>query len=175
MRPCIARDVLVAAGITLLVAAACNSTGGTYVPPEVPPPRAGAPAGTQTPADTGGPADGTGVPGSPQAAPNDDSAEVTLEIATTEDDPLAFTEETLSAPAGTVVAVRYLNDSSVPHNIAFFEGGDASAPRLAATEVGTGPDDLQTVTFTTPSRAGAYFFHCDVHPQQMTGTLEITD
>jgi plastocyanin len=72
------------------------------------------------------------------------------------------------------VTVRYLNDSDLPHNIAFFEGADATASRIAATEVVTGPGNLQEVTFTTPAEPGSYYFHCDVHPVQMQGTLEVT-
>jgi plastocyanin len=97
-----------------------------------------------------------------------------LEIATTAEQPIAYTKSLLSAPAGTLVRVEYLNDSPIPHNIVFFAGPDASAPRLAATEVSTGPDDLQVVEFTTPAQPGRYFFHCDVHPAQMTGILEVT-
>lgn len=110
--------------------------------------------------------------GAASAAPVPSGVTV-LEIATTEEDPLAFTEDRLAAPPAAEVLTRYLNDSAVPHNIAFFEGGDATAPRLAATEVETGPGNLQTVTFTTPSDPGDYFFHCDVHPEQMQGTLRI--
>jgi cytochrome c oxidase subunit II len=101
-------------------------------------------------------------------------AALVLETATTQDAPLEFTQTILTAPAGTEVTVNYLNDSDVPHNIAFFDGPDASAPRLAATEVETGPGNLQTVTFTTPEEPGDYFFHCDVHPVQMVGSLVVT-
>jgi plastocyanin len=98
---------------------------------------------------------------------------VVLTIATTQEEPLAFTQDVLAAPDSTDIRVEYLNDSNVPHNIAFFAGQDASAPRIAGTEVGTGPDDLQVVEFTTPAQAGSYFFHCDVHPF-MTGTFDVT-
>jgi plastocyanin len=96
-----------------------------------------------------------------------------LEIETTQDDPLAFSETTLSAPAQTEVTVRYLNDSELQHNIAFFEGPDSTAPRLAATDLGTGPGIELEVTFTTPD-PGSYFYRCDVHPGDMNGTLEVS-
>jgi plastocyanin len=98
-----------------------------------------------------------------------------LEISTPASEPLTFSTDTLTAPAGTLVRVEYLNDSNVLHNITFFDGPDASAPRLAGTELDTGPGDLQVVEFTTPSEPGSYFFHCDVHPTLMTGTLEVTE
>ncbi len=46
-------------------------------------------------------------------------------------------------------------------------------PTLAATKIGTGPNDVQTTTFTAPATPGSYYFHCDVHPQQMTGHLVV--
>jgi plastocyanin len=92
---------------------------------------------------------------------------------TTAEQSLEFTEDVLSAPPATPVTVEYLNDSAVVHNIAFYLGEDASAPLIAATELGTGPDNLQTTSFTTPEEPGSYYFHCDVHPTQMQGTLEI--
>jgi plastocyanin len=128
---------------------------------------AGAAAGSPGAASPGasGPASSPGASG--------EAAATILEIETTQDDPLAFSESTLSAPAQTEVTVRYLNDSNVQHDIAFFAGPDPTAPRLAATKVGTGPDNLQEVTFTTPD-PGSYFFRCDVHPGQMNGTLEVS-
>jgi plastocyanin len=37
----------------------------------------------------------------------------------------------------------------------------------------TGPTTT-TYTFTAPSTPGSYFFRCDVHPTQMTGTFVVT-
>lgn len=119
---------------------------------------------TPTPAPPSGPPQSGGPP----------PAGTVVETATTPDAPLAFAQTMLQAPAGAEVTVNYLNDSSVPHNIAFFQGADATAPRIAATEVMAGPGNQQTVSFTAPAEPGSYFFHCDVHAQQMTGTFEVT-
>ena len=86
---------------------------------------------------------------------------------------LAFTPNTLTAPANTSVTVNYNNNSNQPHNIQFFNGSDSSAPSLGATEVATGPNALRSVTFTTPAQPGTYFFWCDVHTSQMAGTLQV--
>jgi plastocyanin len=141
-------------------------------------------AGAQSPAASArdsSPAPSVGPDASASAVPTasgtpapDGTAAVTLDITTPGDDPLTFSESTLSAPAGTSVTVRYLNDSDLPHNVAFFDGSDATASRIAATEVDAGPADQQEVTFTAPAEPGSYFFHCDVHPTQMTGTFEVT-
>jgi cytochrome c oxidase subunit 2 len=109
----------------------------------------------------------SGPPPSGQPGPGE-----ALQVVTTQDDPLAFDPSTLTAPSGQEITVDYLNDTNIPHNIAFFEGSDASAPRLASTEIVTGPGALESVTFTTPA-AGTYYYHCDVHPTQMFGDLEV--
>jgi plastocyanin len=97
-----------------------------------------------------------------------------LQVETTDADPLAFVPNVLEAPAGTVVQVDYNNNSSLPHNINFFDGVNNGAPSLGATEVVTGPNAPESVTFTTPAEPGDYFFWCDVHLQSMTGTLRVT-
>jgi cytochrome c oxidase subunit II len=97
-----------------------------------------------------------------------------LQIKTTPDAPIAFSESTLTAKAGSQVTVQYLNDSAVAHNIVFFDGPDASAPRIAGTDIQSGPGVTESVSFTAPTTPGTYFFHCDVHPDQMFGTFVVT-
>jgi plastocyanin len=55
----------------------------------------------------------------------------------------------------------------------FFNGPDNTAPSLAKTDVGTGPNNAQTVTFTAPSQPGDYFFWCDVHTTVMKGVYHV--
>lgn len=86
---------------------------------------------------------------------------------------MAFTPNTLTMPANTSVTVNYLNNSSLPHNINFFNGPDNTAPSLGATAVVTGPNALESVTFTTPAQPGSYYFWCDVHFQAMSGTWQV--
>lgn len=112
-------------------------------------------------------------PPAPSGEPTPPQGEV-LRIRSVEADPLAYDTDVLTAKAGSSVTVEYTNDTSIPHNIAFFAGPDATAPRIAATEVKPGPGDVQTITFDAPAEPGSYFFHCDVHPVQMQGTFEVT-
>jgi len=109
----------------------------------------------------------------PGASPTAPAGDVT-KVVTTADAPLAFDVATITAKAGSSITVEYHNDSTIPHNIAFFAGADATAPRIAATEVKPGPGDIQTITFDVPAEPGDYYFHCDVHPAQMIGTLKVT-
>lgn len=96
-----------------------------------------------------------------------------LAVATNNDNPLIFVPSTLEAPAATVIQVNYLNNSSLPHNINFFNGPDNSATTLGATKIVTGPNAPESVTFTTPQTPGSYYFWCDVHFAAMSGTLRV--
>ncbi|MEP7361189.1 MAG: plastocyanin/azurin family copper-binding protein [Chloroflexota bacterium] len=125
----------------------------------------------------------TYAPLGPSAAPtqaasatpsSSSAAAVTLQVKTTDASPLAFDPAMLEAPAGTVVQVDYLNDSSLPHNIHFFAGSDSTAASLGMTDVVTGPGQTKSVTFTTPSAPGDYYFWCDVHQAAMSGMLHVT-
>lgn len=82
---------------------------------------------------------------------------------------LAFDTESLSVPAGREFGLAFENRSSLPHNVSIRDsGGDA----VFTGETFTGP---RTVTYAAPElKAGSYTFVCDVHPDQMTGTLEAT-
>jgi plastocyanin len=99
---------------------------------------------------------------------------LTLAVKTTEANALSFEPAMIEAPAGTVTQVTYTNDSSVPHNINFFNGPDSTADSLGKTEIKSGPGDVQSVTFTTPTAPGDYYFWCDVHTTSMSGMLHVT-
>jgi plastocyanin len=146
------------AALAFLLVVACASGGGgawTY-----------APLGpTQSPGASAGASPG----GSPAGSP----AGLVLAVVTNEANPLAFDPAQLNAPPATVVTVNYTNNSSLEHNINFFNGPDQNSPSLGATEKVTGPNALRSVTFTTPSQAGDYYFWCDVHLAAMSGHLHV--
>ena len=116
-----------------------------------------------------GPTPSGGAAQTPAASP----AGRLIEVATPPDNAEAFVPSTLNAPPATLVTVNYTNNSSLQHNINFFNGPDPTAPSLGASEPVIGPNALRSVTFTTPDSAGDYFFHCDIHPTTMVGTLQI--
>jgi plastocyanin len=85
---------------------------------------------------------------------------------------IAFQPTTLTAQANTPFTIHFTNDDpSTPHNVAIFGGADASAPSVFQGEVITGPASADYSVDALPP--GSYFFHCDVHPQQMTGTITV--
>lgn len=94
-----------------------------------------------------------------------------LDISTPDD--TRFDKNELTAPAGTPITVNYTNNSDIPHNIHFFAGADANAPSLGMSEIGTGPNKVLSVSFTTPAE-GTYYFQCDIHPTQMSGKLTVS-
>jgi plastocyanin len=52
-----------------------------------------------------------------------------------------------------------------------FKGTDASGESVAQTDINTGPK-TDTLNFG-PLDAGTYYYHCDVHPATMFGTLTV--
>ncbi|HKZ90892.1 MAG TPA: cytochrome c oxidase subunit II [Candidatus Limnocylindrales bacterium] len=103
----------------------------------------------------------------------DEMTGAVLEIATTAEQPIGFTKSSLEARAGQTVTVVYTNDAKVPHNIAFYDGPDATGEQIAMSETITGPGADGEVTFVAPETPGAYAFRCEIHPMQMTGTLTV--
>ena len=86
---------------------------------------------------------------------------------------IKFVETKLTITAGAKVSMSFDNkDAGLQHNFALFDGKDANAPALFHSPLVTGPATA-TFTFTAPSKPGSYFFHCDVHPNQMTGTATV--
>jgi len=87
---------------------------------------------------------------------------------------VAFNKDCLSGPVNKPFEVTFDNQEAVPHNVAFFQGNDANAPRIlpqSDTPVFPGPKET---TYKLPAlKAGSYFFHCDVHPGAMQGKLQV--
>jgi cytochrome c oxidase subunit 2 len=87
---------------------------------------------------------------------------------------VAFDKQCLAGPVNRRFEITFENQETVPHNVAFFEGQDANAPRilpLDQTPVFPGPE---TTTYRLPALpAGRYYFHCDAHVQAMTGQLVV--
>ncbi len=81
---------------------------------------------------------------------------------------IAFDVDTLTVPAGQPVTITFDHqDAGTFHNFHV----QAGAAGDFKTEIEEGPV-TQTLTFTI-SQAGRYTFICDVHPNQMKGTLVV--
>jgi plastocyanin len=79
---------------------------------------------------------------------------------------LAFDTERLTVPANRRFGLTLDNQSAASHNVSISD--DAGRTRFSG-QIFAGPEKL---TYGVPAlEAGEYRFVCDVHPQQMTGTL----
>jgi plastocyanin len=139
-------------GVALLVAAACGGGGDGGETP----------AGGQTPA----------VEETPVAGETPTGGGATAEISMVPT--IQFDTAQLTIPAGTEVTITVDNtDTGISHNFAVYTSRDAAEngeEALAATEICNAPC---TDTVTLNLSAGEYFFRCEVHPVQMTGTLVV--
>lgn len=144
------RRVIVA---SMLLGTACGNNGGTD-------------AGSRSPdaeASTGGD-HSTGGHG--ECPPPASSLEIVARDTT-------FDADCLAAPAGEAFAIAFANeDAETLHNVAIFSEDpmeDPDAEVLFQGEIITGPG---SITYQVDALdAGTYHFHCDVHPEQMVGTL----
>jgi plastocyanin len=82
-----------------------------------------------------------------------------------------FSTGSLSAPAGMVTISFSNNDDGISHNVHVYAGGNASSPTVGATATAVGP--VQQTLNLGALAAGSYFYRCDVHPSQMSGTLTV--
>jgi outer membrane protein assembly factor BamB/plastocyanin len=128
-------------------------------------------ASTRTPTPTLGATPAAG--GSPAARTSGAATQLSISTDATTNGGINYNTDTLTAPPNTSVTLTYTNDSSLPHNWHLFNGSDANAPSIAMTPLNTGPNKVDSVTFTTPSQTGSYYFHCDVHPEPMVGHLVV--
>lgn len=108
------------------------------------------------------------APAPPSCTPNGTTLTVTAQN-------IAFDTNCLAAPAGTPFTIKFTNDDAgVPHNVEIFTS-QAATTRLGGA---TGPTDTVTgpgsVTYKVGGLSpGTYFFRCDIHPTQMTGTFVV--
>ena len=85
----------------------------------------------------------------------------------------SFDTDCLAAPADEPFEILFNNqDQGLPHNVAIYTDSSA-AEVLFQGETFAGPDE-QTYQ-VDPLQAGDFFFRCDVHPTQMTGTFVVAD
>ena len=84
---------------------------------------------------------------------------------------LAFDKRTLTALPNTQIKVQFENkDGGVLHNFSIYTNNRATDKKFVG-DLTTGPN---TTTYNVPPlAAGTYFFRCDSHPDQMTGTFNV--
>jgi plastocyanin len=84
---------------------------------------------------------------------------------------IAFDTKELHFPADTKVSLHFTNDDiSIQHNVAIFADATQSTVLFRGPTI-TGPASIPYAV--APLKPGHYYFHCDVHPQQMNGTVVV--
>jgi len=83
---------------------------------------------------------------------------------------IAFEPTSLTVPAGEAFTLRFHNeDANTQHNVQIFDDPKFAGTPLFSGALVTGV--RQTDYEVDPLEAGAYFFHCEVHPT-MTGKMQ---
>ena len=81
---------------------------------------------------------------------------------------MSFNQNKITVPAGANISVNFDNqDQYIPHNFAVYTDAFAKTAIFQGVPM-IGPAK-GNYTFTAPTKAGTYFFRCDVHPTIMTG------
>jgi plastocyanin len=84
---------------------------------------------------------------------------------------LTYDKRSLTALPNTQTRLQFDNkDGGVLHNVSIYTNNRATT-KIFVGELTTGVSTV-TYTFTSPA-AGTYFFRCDSHPDQMTGTFNV--
>jgi plastocyanin len=81
----------------------------------------------------------------------------------------AFSTSSLTLPAPDAT-IDFKNADTAPHNVHIFDGPDAGSPSLFAGQI-VPPGGSAQYKVTGLAAGKTYFFHCDVHPTQMTGKV----
>lgn len=115
---------------------------------------------------------GGGTAPAPDETAGEGSAPTTtgVDAIEVEAEDFAFSVGTVTAAAGSQVSIAFRNRDGVPHSMGFYADGDA----IFNGDSITGPDAETTYLFQAPAEPGTYTFQCDVHPDQMTGTFEVS-
>ena len=84
---------------------------------------------------------------------------------------IEFDKDQLDFPAATKVTLVFENREAIPHNVALYEakGGEAIFQGPVLNTEGTAEYEFET------PEAGSYYFQCDVHPDQMNGTANVSE
>jgi plastocyanin len=83
-----------------------------------------------------------------------------------------FSTDALSAEPGKPIDLEFDNsDAGIGHNVVIFDGPDDKAPTIFEGDVVTGPTKAEYHVKALTD--GSYFFHCEIHPTTMTGTLTV--
>jgi plastocyanin len=85
---------------------------------------------------------------------------------------IAFDTNCIEAPVNQPFTIAFDNkDAGILHNVSVYPSATELTNPIEQGEIITGP---ATVDYQVPAlKAGEYYFHCDVHPAQMSGQVVV--
>jgi plastocyanin len=83
---------------------------------------------------------------------------------------VSFNTDSLSVAAGKESTLHFTNDDSVAHNFSIYEDDTAAKNLFKGQETAGGSETDYQIPALDP---GEYYFHCDLHPTSMEGTLTV--
>ena len=84
----------------------------------------------------------------------------------------SYDKDCLAAPANIAFKIGFDNKDSEKHNVSIYTNIGASTALFKGTII-SGPKKIRYNVKPLP--AGMYYFHCDVHPNQMNGTFVVSE
>jgi plastocyanin len=92
------------------------------------------------------------------------------------DGPFRFSTGELRAAPNVAVTFTLSNRGTAAHNLSFYTDSSGATPLADGSKMAQFVNGGQSgeVTFTTPA-AGSYFYRCDLHPNDMTGTFVVEE
>ena len=85
-----------------------------------------------------------------------------------------FAQVNYSARAGQKVTFDVSNDGKVPHNMRIAQAdGNYDGPNSVVTDPEIVNAGKKATLSFTPATTGTYKFRCDLHPDQMIGTITV--
>lgn len=82
---------------------------------------------------------------------------------------LDFNVKQFTLPADVVTKIHHVNRSLNPHNIAIYSDSAATTLLYRGEAI-----ESRDIVYDVPALpSGTYFFRCDLHPIEMTGTVTV--
>ena len=112
---------------------------------------------------------------SPTAASTATTAPAGLQTLEVTEDNFFFQPKEFTAKAGQKVTFNIKNNATTNHNmrVAGVDKQYNTADDAVSKNQTIAAGQTSTLEWTAPATAGTYYFHCDFHPTQMTGTITV--
>jgi plastocyanin len=105
------------------------------------------------------------------AEPPSDCAKVQDGVITLSAKDLKFSAPCLVANAGEKFTIHFTNQEDMPHNVAVYTDSGKGTTIVKGDVVASAG---QSKDYEVPAQdEGQYYFDCDIHPEQMNGTLYV--